>query len=100
MNRMLTALCGCSVLVGCASQEEIFEERRAQLTAEENVAVDACLDEGLQPGDMTFVNCAIREFCLRKDLAAGSAEYQKCFDDRKELYLVRYFSRELDVRIP
>ena len=100
MKVKFMVLCGCLLLVACASQQEIFEERRAQLTDEEKVAVDACIEEGLEPGNMTFVNCAIRELCLRRGLAADSSEHRQCFDDRKDLYLIRYFSRDLDVRIP
>ena len=100
MKAVMAVLCITVLVVACASEEKLFEERRARLTPEEQVAVDACVDEGLKPGNMEFVNCAIREFCLRKPLPAGSPEYRQCFEDRKDLYLVRYFSRELDVRLP
>lgn len=99
-KRVTIVLCAGAVLAGCASEEKLFQERRAQLTPEERVAVDACVDEGLKPGNMEFVNCAIREYCLRKQLPAGTPEHRQCFDERKDLYLVRYFSRELDVRLP
>ena len=98
MRLMVTTI--LVVLGGCTTAESRFEKRRAQLTEEEKVAVDACVDSGLEPGDinMEFVDCAIREFCLRKGLPANSAEYRACFSERKDLYLVRYFSRELDIR--